>query len=641
MVGGINYSSPKFRIGGLATGMDTDQMVKDLMRAERIPLDKVMQNKIQAEWKRDDYRDITNLLRSLKDEYFNVIKTDSYMLSDANYKNYIASSSNSEYVTATGTSQSPLGNNSIKVKRLATADTAVSGGQVSAALEGTPIEFDLEDKTIKITLDGITKEISLENYTDLEDMKLGIQGLVDTAFGTGKILVGGEGEKLAFLTQGGASKITLEKGTGEDGLETMGFSSGASNRININKTLEQLSGDFRSELEFDGEDNLQFSINSKAFTFSKTTSLSAMMSTINGDSKAGVTIKYDEISDKFTMVAKQTGAGDNIHITQTGGNFFTQEGVEGVAGIDIANPIIVGNGGRQGQDALITINGQDIVRATNNFNVNGISYTIHKAHEESSDGATISINQDIDGAFDKIKSFIDKYNEVIDKINGKISEERDRNYRPLTNEQKDDMSEDEIKKWEEKAKAGLLRNDRLLEKIVNSMRVAMSDGIQGVSSDLFGIGITTGSYQEKGKLKIDENSLKNALRNDIDSVMGIFAKKSSVTNNIDLTAEEKNKRYNEEGVAYRLFDIIEDNIRTFRDKNDKKGVLLEKAGIQGDTTEFKSLMYDEIKNFNKRIEEFNRKLFEKENQYYRKFTAMEKAIAQMNNQSNWLASQFN
>ena len=88
MIGGVNYYSPKFRLGGLATGLDTDQMVRDLMRVERMPLDKILQRKQKTEWVRDQYREITNLLRGLKDEYFNVLKPDNYMFHKETIKVY-------------------------------------------------------------------------------------------------------------------------------------------------------------------------------------------------------------------------------------------------------------------------------------------------------------------------------------------------------------------------------------------------------------------------------------------------------------------------------------------------------------------------------------------------------------------------
>jgi flagellar hook-associated protein 2 len=639
----ISSYNTRFRISGLATGMDTDQLISDLMRVERVPLDKIMQKRQLAEWKRDEYRDITSLLRGFKDEFFDVLKPDNYMLSQSTYKKFTAVSTDSAYVAASGTYGAVPGDYKVVVNKLATADRAVSSGNVTKALTGTPQNYSLSGKKIIITLDGVTRELTLDNYADLDDLigkeGTGLQALIDTAFGPGKIIVSNSEGQLKFETTGGASKITLSRGTTDDGLEQLGFVSGSSNRINTNETLENLASKFASGLSFDENNNLVFTINSKTFTFSNTTTLSSMMNTINSDSTANVNIIYDEVTDKFTITAKQTGAGDNIKIHQIGGTFFTQD-TAGAARIDTANPIVLADGGQQGEDAEVTINGQTIKRSSNTFNVNGIVYTILKEHTESNPDDTITVAQDVDSIYDKIKKFVDKYNEVIEKINSKLSEKYDRDYQPLTSEQKDVMNEDDIKKWEEKAKTGLLRNDRLLQDIVYNMRKALSDMVSDVGISLSSIGITTGAYSEKGKLKIDETKLKDAIRNDADSVMNLFSKKSAITDNININYQQRAQRYSEEGLAYRLYDIIEDNIRTIRDANGKKGLLLEKAGMQGDASEFKNLIYDEIYYYDGRISELEKKLIQKENRYYQKFAALEKAISQMNAQSNWLVTQF-
>ena len=146
----------------------------------------------------------------------------------------------------------------------------------------------------------------------------------------------------------------------------------------------------------------------------------------------------------------------------------------------------------------MTINGQIITRSSNNFTVNGISYTLHKV---STEPQKIAIKPDVDGIYDSINSFVDRYNELIDKINGKLSEEYNRDYQPLTRQQKEAMSEKDIEKWEERAKTGLIRNDSILEKIVFSMRRGLFDKINGVDISLTNIGITTGSYYEKEEVE--------------------------------------------------------------------------------------------------------------------------------------------
>ncbi len=643
---GINLLTSQLRITGFATGLDTDQIVSDLMKVERMPLDKLYQQKQVAEWKMDEYRNITKLLMEVKGEYFNVLKPDTYMLSQSTYKKNKADSTDISVVTAQAGTNAIPGIYEIEVIKTATSAKIDSTTGVTAMLNSKEVisSDNIEKaggKTINVVLDGISKQITMNSYaedTTLYDVALDLQNKIDKAFGSGKIIVESieedGGSKLSFDTLGGASKITLLKGSSNDGLQYLNISEGSSNRLDVNLSLENLSSMFSNELIFDGNGNLVFSINGKEFTFAKTSSLINMMNTISNDSTAGVIFTYDEASDKFKISARQTGAGETISISQMSGNFFGDDINAGASRISSTSPVV-----EYGSDAMVKINGELIIRSNNTFTINNISYTLNK---ESSSVQKINVTADVDAVYNNIKSFVEKYNNMIDVINAKLNEEYDRNYKPLTDEQKMDMSDKEIELWEKKAKTGLLRNDSILENIVFSMRKALFDKISGLDLNLTSIGITTGTYQEKGKLKINDAKLKEAISNNPDKVMELFAKKSETYPSYErtMTAEERSVRYNESGLAYRLFDIIEDNISTFRNSNGQKGILLEKAGIEGDTTEYTNLIQNEIRNYKLKIDSLYERLVTKENNYFIKFAEMEQIIAKMNAQSNWLTMQF-
>ena len=123
------------------------------------------------------------------------------------------------------------------------------------------------------------------------------------------------------------------------------------------------------------------------------------------------------------------------------------------------------------------MDGETLVRSSNTFTVNGITYTLLK---KSANTQEVSLKADVDAVYEKVVAFVNKYNEVIDFINGKLTEKYDKDYQPLTQEQKEAMSEEEIKLWEERAKSGLLRNDPLLQNIVYSLRKALYDPVEGV-----------------------------------------------------------------------------------------------------------------------------------------------------------------
>ncbi len=638
-VNNINPWNSTMRLTGLGgSGLDTDAIVKQLMFAERMPLSRLYQKKQLAEWRQEAYRDITNKLRELKDTYFNVSKSSSNLMSATSLKKYTGVSSNSSYVTVSGNAESIAGSHTVSVINLATAGKAVSTSGVTNALKGDEVsDFDLSGKKIRITLDGVTKEITLDNYNStgseiIDKVGTGLQDLIDNAFGEGKVVVGyNEGTKqLSFNTSNGSNRITIESGSDNDGLTALGFSSGATNRLDLSKSLESLSSSFANELTFNAEGKLKFTINSKEFTFDKSVSLSSMMNTINTDASAKVHIKYDETTDNFVMTARQLGAGNNIIIDEVqGGNFF---GAGGASGINVDTSTM-----SQGEDAKATIDGQLVIRSSNTFTLNGATYTLVKAHSDPlTESETVSLSINTDEIYDNIKGFVDKYNEIMADINAKLTEKYDRDFQPLTEEQKEEMSEDEIKKWETTAKTGLLKGDSILQDIVYGMRRALSDTVAGMSVNLSAIGITTGDYSDKGKLIIDEDKLKAAIQNDPESVSDLFTKKSDISYSEAKTSELRSKRYANQGLANRISDILDDNIRTVGGK----GRLLEKAGMKGDATEFTSLIYEQIDKYDEDIEALIDKLKDKEDRYYAKFTALEKYISQMSVQSSWISQQF-
>ncbi|NLL95689.1 MAG: flagellar filament capping protein FliD [Clostridiaceae bacterium] len=629
-----------FRLTGLASGLDTDQMVRDLMKVERFPLTKLEQQKQLTQWRQEAYRDFTNALRGFKEKFFDITKQTSYLLSDNAYKAFAVKSSGDEYVTARGTSIAEVGTHTIKVVQLATADKAVSDAPVSKPISGTVKDFQLSGKSIILNLDGVTREIDLSDYANMSELigdgktDNGLQRLVNDAFGEGKIMVSNVSGQLQLTTGNGATQLTAMYGTkGMEGLNSLGISSGDSNRIVTSSTLIGISDKLAGAFNFNAEGNVEFEINGEKFKFSQNDTMLKVMETVNNSAKANVRIRYDETTDTFSITAKQTGAGDNIRIKDTAGTFFA------AIGIDTENPIKAEN---QGVDAKVIIDGVEIARSTNVFTVNGIEYTLRKEHTVENPQASITVEQNVDAVVDNIKLFVEEYNKLVDKFITTLSEKQDRNYLPLSSEEKEALSEDEIEKWEKAAKSGILRNDPILSKIQSDMRMALLDSVEGIGINLSSIGITSKSYQDKGKLYIDEERLKEAIREKPDEVKNLFIMRSesvpSYTRN--LTQAERSERYKQQGLFHRIADIIEDNISTFRDKNDKKGILLEKAGIQGDLSEFRSNLSMSITSYDERISEMLTKLSKKEENYYRQFSQLEKYMNQMNSQMNWLMSQL-
>jgi flagellar hook-associated protein 2 len=479
-------------------------------------------------------------------------------------------------------------------------------------------------KTFTLNINGVDQTVEISNnYADMASLQSDIQSQLSG------VTVGVSGNKLVFQSNSN-EKIIFKQGP-LDSVESLGFAS-TDNRgsgVSFSASLDSVEGQFAVPANFDGTANVQFSINGTSINLGKTfaqASINDVMTAIN-TSGAGVEMKYDSMKDKFTLTSKTTGSAETISITDANGLFSA-------LGINQANL-------QAGEDAIFDLDGvTDMQRSTNEFEINGVTYSL-KSDATPATAVTINVNGNADGLVDKIKGFVTKYNELLDKINGELSEKKERSYRPLTDEEKEAMKDSDITKWEEKAKSGLLSNDSVLSNIVNSMRKALTDDITGGSMTLANIGITSGSYDMKGKLVIDETKLKAAINENIDGVAQLFTKESDISYNDGLSdAAKRNTRYQESGLAQRLNDILQDNIRTNRDSNGKKGILLEKAGITGDITDVKNIMSDMISQKNKIIDTLLDRLIDKEDALYKKFTAMEKALSQMNSQTSWLSQQF-
>ena len=560
------YSTGTLRIGGLASGLDVDSIIEQLMQVEQIKVDRLKQERQLIEWRKEAYREITNLLRAFQDEFFNVLKTDTYMLSSNRYRTFSVTSSAESYITATANASAMEGTYTItKIESLATS-TIVKSNEWTFA----------DGKSLDSTLEAL----GLVN--EEEEAKFSINGVTFLIKTPSE--VPSEGEGLPPDT------VVIDP---------------------IKTTMRQL------------------------------------MNIINTNSKAGVNLFYSSIEKRFILQTKATGE-TSTSILMDGNDNPLVEGsfLKSIGFLDDSGSWAAGVDKIKGTDAKVYFkeiggSGEILVQnAANTFTIDGVTYTLKNTTPEGTEPITITVTQDVDKAYNAIKNFVDKYNELIDKINGKLNEERFRDYAPLTDAQRKEMSEKEIELWEQKAKSGLLRSDSILQNIVYGMRRALSDAVADIGISLSSIGITTGLYSERGKLHINEDKLKEALRNDPEQVMQLFMKKSSIDYSPDLDSTSRTQRYNESGLMYRIYDILMDNIRTTRNKDGKKGILLEKAGIVGDITEFQNLMDEELKRLDKRIDAAVEAMISKENKYWAQFTALEKAIQRMNMQSMWLMQQM-
>ncbi len=385
--------------------------------------------------------------------------------------------------------------------------------------------------------------------------------------------------------------------------------SSASSKVSSTTTLEDI---FSGIWDSDGKASI--TINGEKIEFSKDDNLATFMTNINS-SDAGVTVSYNATSQKFTFEANESGAVNKIEF----GSDLASAKTLTAMGFDTATmDTDTEQHKKVAQDAVLTIDGIETTRTSNDIDLEGMNITLNRV---TADGEVITLGNetDVDAIYDTIKTFVDEYNTLIGDLNTQVKETRAKSddysyYEPLTDQEKKEMSEDEIKLWEEKAKTGLLYRDSTITDILSKMRSALYTSVtklDGSSVALYQFGITTSSnYTDNGKLVIDEEKLKDAIKNNLDDIQSIFTGNNTTTG---------------KGLADTFESIINTAIGT-------NGTLREKAGIVNTASVNENTLSKEIKALNEKISAEKERLIAKEEKYYLMFSTMESSITSSNSQ---------
>jgi len=386
----------------------------------------------------------------------------------------------------------------------------------------------------------------------------------------------------------------------------------ASNAINV--STEKVAKDIEipaGEHEFftydeDGNEDLH------TLTVKEGDTLQDVLKNIGEASGGVVRAFYDEASEQVVLETTRTGQY-NTEVTDDKAMKAEIQFAEDSIFSNVLNLKRENESG--GTNAIFTYNNSlELESKTNDYRLNGMDFTFHQKTETN---ARISVTTDVEDSFDKIMAFVDKYNETIDEMNQSQREEKYRDYPPLTEEQKAEMSEDQIKKWEEKAQSGILRGESTISNGMHSLRQSLQQSVEtdGEYKLLSQIGITTTkNYMDGGKLEVDEEKLRAALRDHPDDVHQLFS---------------NSNKGNSRGLIHRFDDALDQT----------RSDIERKAGKSTHTLDNYQLGKN-MKRLNNRIEDFQARMVKVEERYWRQFTAMEKAISQLEQQSSHLFSQF-
>ena len=537
----------------------------------------------------------------------------------------------------------------------------------------------LSGKELTLTLDGVTKKITLPAYKNDKDYITDLQTKINEAFGENKVKVNaddGNGFALKYSTTQAGSTLSVSG----DAAKALGLDKAAT-YVNTSKTLGELlrdkavdwskfekvkaEGDVKKVMTADGktvdyytdakgnrlkkvekdgnntyyrvddkgEYLYKFEINGKLVgAFNKDTALETVLTSINSNADAGVTVNYSKTTNQFQFTARETGASSKI-----------------VMGDGLAKALFGDTKGKgdkhpTGQDAIFSmkVNGQEldgISRSSNTFDVDGMSVSLKgtfgayntnndklvDAKAAEADAVSFTSSSDADKIVDAIKSMVEDYNAMVTEIKNAYStmpqqKSNGNYYEPLTEEDKADMSESSIKAYEEKAKQGLLFADRDLSALYTQLTSAISmSGKDG--ADLKAIGITSNYSNGLTTLSLNESKLRAALETDPDKVRDVFSKSMA-------SGSSSNG----------LMQALKSPLDMYSKTQGTKGILVQKAGSTlAPSTLYKNTLQNKLDDIDTQIEKWQDKMADQVDRYTSKFTALEKLIAQMNSQSSALA----
>ncbi len=453
-----------------------------------------------------------------------------------------------------------------------------------------------------------------------------------------------KGVQLKFEAGQPGSSFAVSSSVGK----SMGFGgTQLTSYLNTNKTLKDLLGEeglkgLESGTDKNGNTTYALEINGvKIGDFTEKTELSTIISRINSNKDAGVNVSYSKLTNEFTFTAKETGTAGEIQFSKDGlgGKLFGA--AEQTA---------------KGQDAIFTatIDGKEmeLTRSSNIVDFDGLSVTLKGEFgykqavddegnpklddkgnpvytdqlDRTAEKITFTTSSDSDKIVEAVKSFVEDYNEMVTQIKnayGTLPMQRSNGayYQPLTDEDKEGMTDSAIEDWEEKAKTGILFGDRDLSSLYSRLTSAVSMYGQD-GADLKAAGITVNYSNGLSTLSFDEKTLRDTLDSDPDRVKDIFSKST------------------DNGAATNgLVAAIKEPLEVFGGTTGAtKGTLVEKAGSPlAPTSIYSNYIQKQLDNLDTQIEKWQDKMSDQVDYYTTQFSKLEQLIAQMNSQSSSLA----
>jgi len=664
------------RMNGMISGMDTESIVTELMKAQRLKTTKIENKITKAEWTKDKWTSINSKLYSF------YTSSLSKMRLQGNFNTKKASSSNEGKVEIKANSTAPEGNHTIKVQQLASAQfatgsvkgTDVNGKAVTlntkladmgfVSSEGTTITIDSGKKVATLDVGQSTtindfvnalKTAGLNASYDTTQKRFFISSK-ESGFENAFSIETSSSEQAQdrnairdFLAYGSLSvskKDTVDKALDTYISSTSTASDKAAAKTNMLTISHEQARDKYIKAYAANQDNIDAATTSErerleaelpeGETLDEAVLKAAVNTKLLTDGTVAAKAEYDiwkagtALSTNVFEAAETSLDTLLTNYSTNNGTVINQTNKLSLLGI---NEIVKAEDGTVSQngsavmklvepsDAKVIYNGAELISSSNTINANGLTFTVKGITSlgldevESADDEIISlsVSNDTQAVYDMVKGFVKSYNEIIKEMNESYNAVNAKGFEPLTDDEKESMSESQIDKWEDKIKASLLRRDTTLNSLVTTMRTSLNESVvvDGKKYSLTSFGVSSANYTEKGLLHINGDAddslvsglskdLMTALNEDPDKVMKVFT---------ELTGK--------------LYDTMTDKMSSTSMRsaltfyNDKE--------ITKDITSYQSNL--------KKLED---KLQDTEDRYYKQFAAMETAMAKMNSQSSSL-----
>ncbi len=604
-------------MSGLMSGLDTESLVKSMAANTKNRLNTKKQKLQTLQWKQEAYRSSISKISDFQKKFLDW-GSDTSIKANSVMNKYKAESTNDKLAVSANSSATPA-------TYYISASTAASAAQVKSAgsisTDRINLDFsknvDGKEYTVQMTYNGTTRDVTFKGSTDADTAKANFLEAANNTFKDIKT------DAQGFEFKDGTS--TLVFNNANDGIrhtfsikynsEAVGLSNTVSSTMGTTTKLGEAA--FNTALN---GDKFEFSINGEKFTFEKSSTVGDVINAIN-KADIGVKASFSTMTQSFKLESTETGTAGKLNIEQTNGNLlnslfnssddFTKKDAYGKNGT-----ITISTDGE---------NYTTYTSASNEYSFDGTTFNIAKLgnFDSSVDGVdeiTVTTEKDTSSIKDTVIKFIDAYNQLLDDVYGEIQTSRPKKngsyYDPLTDEQEEEMKSDEIEKWNNEAKKGLLYQDNYLSTFVSSIRGAMSSSkVDGFTLYDLGISLAT-DWKSNGKLVVDEDKLENAINTYGDKVTSFF---------VD----------SDKGLAATLNNEIDRAIST-RDK--KVGYLSGIAGIENTTTEKDNALYSQINNMQTLINNLQTRYENEMERYWKQFTTLETYMSNMQSQSSIFGS---